>query len=75
MKKSISVTPIHQTGHNCKITAIATVDKHFADKVGFEPIPLHKQKIAPMSIRKLSKTKESRQGELLEVRQFSEIFF
>ena len=42
--------------------------------VRFEPIPLHKKKQAPISIRQLSKTKGSQQGELLEVRQLSEIF-
>ena len=70
----INLNPVHQTGHNCKSTAIATVDKYFAEKIGFEPIPLHKKKEAAISIRQLSKTKGSRQGELLEARQLSEIF-
>lgn len=74
MKKLINLKPTHQTGHNCKTTAIATVDKYFAEKLGFEPIPLHKEKVAPISIRQLSKIKKSCQGELLEVHQLSEIF-
>lgn len=74
MKEFIKLQPIYQTGHNCKITAIATIDKFFGRKLGFEPIPLHKNKSAHLSVRELSKTKGSVQGELLEVRQFSEIF-
>jgi hypothetical protein len=35
---------------------------------------LHKKKTARISIRQLSKAKGSQQGELLEIRQFSEIF-
>lgn len=74
MKKQINLKPIQQTGHNCKPTAIAAVDNFFADQLGFQAIPLHKKKTALLSIRQLSKTKGSQQGELLEVRQFSEIF-
>jgi hypothetical protein len=74
MKKQINLKPIQQTGHNCKPTAIAAVEKFFADQLGFQAIPLHKKKTALVSIRQLSKTKGSRQGELLEVRQLSEIF-
>ncbi len=74
MKKFINVTAVQQTGENCKITAIAAVDKYFAEKISFEPIPLHKNKAVPISMRQLSKTRGSFQGELLEVRQFTEIF-
>lgn len=74
MKKLINLKPTLQTGHNCKPTAIATADEYFANQLGFEPIPLHKKKTVPMSIRQLSKSRRSQQGELLEIRQFSEIF-
>jgi hypothetical protein len=74
MKKYIKLEPIPQTGHNCKPTAIAAVDKYFANQLGFMPIPLHKKSIAPISVRQLAKTKGSVQGELLEIRQLSEIF-
>ncbi len=74
MRKLIKLTPVHQTGHNCKTTAIATTDNYFAERLGFKPMPLHKKSIAPISIRQLAKTKGSIQGELLEIRQFSEIF-
>lgn len=73
MKKQIELIPVQQTGHNCKITAIATIDKYFAKKLGFEPIPLHKKKSALISIRQLSKMRGSLQGELLESHQISEI--
>ncbi|EHL31980.1 hypothetical protein LDG_6150 [Legionella drancourtii LLAP12] len=74
MKKFIKLAPVHQTGHNCKTTAIATTDNYFSKRQGFKPMPLHKKSIAPLSIRQLAKTKGSVQGELLEIRQFSEIF-
>jgi hypothetical protein len=73
MKKYIEISPVPQTGHNCKITAIATIDNYFAKLVGFTPIPLHKQKRHPISIRQIAKTKGSLQGELLEIRLFTEI--
>lgn len=73
MKRCINITPIDQTGHNCKIVAIATVDNYFAKQLGFMPIPLHKQKCHPASIRQIAKKKGSLQGELLEIRLFSEI--
>lgn len=74
MEKLIDLKPVIQTGHNCKTTAIAAVDQYYADKHKFEAIPLHKKKTAPISIRALSKTIGSQQGELLEIRQFPEIF-
>jgi hypothetical protein len=74
MNMHIQVDPVHQTGHNCKSTAIASVDKYFGTKLGFQPIPLHKNKTAPISIRELAKSKGSVQGELLELRQLSQIF-
>jgi hypothetical protein len=43
-KKVIPINAVHQTGHNCKTTAIASVDQYFGETVGFEPIPLHKSK-------------------------------
>jgi hypothetical protein len=70
----IEINPVKQTGHNCKITAIAAVDAYFANLVNFAPIPLHKNKTSAISIRQISKTKGSLQGELLEARQLSEIF-
>lgn len=70
----INLEPVVQTGHNCKITAIAAVENYFAQQLGLQPIPLHKRKTAAISIRQLSKAKGSKQGELLESRQLSEIF-
>lgn len=74
MQNVIDLRPVKQTGHNCKITAIAAVDLFFATQFEYEPIPLHKKKDAPTSIRKLSKKRKSIQGELLEVGQLSQIF-
>lgn len=74
MNVLIELAPITQTGHNCKPTAIAAVEQYFSEQLHFKPIPLHKNKTEPLSIRKLAKKHKSCQGELLEVRQLSEIF-
>lgn len=74
MKKKIALEPVPQTGHNCKTTAIASVDKYYGEKLGFKPIPLHKKKISAISIRELAKKNGSVQGELLEIRQLPKIF-
>ena len=58
MKKLINLKPTHQTGHNCKTTAIATVDKYFADQLGFEPIPLHKKKLPQFRLDSYQKRKD-----------------
>ncbi len=73
MKKTINIKPIHQTGHNCKPTAIATIDQYYGQKFGFTPLPLHKEKKHPISIRELAKRHGSLQGELLEMRQMEKI--
>lgn len=73
-KALIPLKPVHQTGHNCKTTAIAAVDQYFASQLGFEPIPLHKKMSHVISVRELAKEKGSIQGELLDVCQFTEIF-
>jgi hypothetical protein len=73
MRHLVRIEPTSQTGHNCKITAIATVEHYFSRCLGLEPIPLHKKNVAPVSVRQLSKIRGSRQGELLERRQLSEI--
>jgi hypothetical protein len=35
LKTLINLEPIHQTGHNCKTTAIAAVENYFANQIGF----------------------------------------
>ena len=64
--------PIEQTGHNCKIVAIANIEKYFTEGSG-KTFPLHKQKKHFFSIRELAKRHGSLQGELLEVKQVSNI--
>lgn len=74
MKNCLPVTPVKQTGHNCKITAIAAIDQYYAQQLGFLPIPLHKNKSSPVSIREIAKKNGSVQGELLEVQRIQQIF-
>lgn len=64
-----------QLGHECKTTAIATVEAFYADQVGYEAIPLRKDGGRHViSIRELAKQHGSVQGELLEVHQLIDIF-
>ena len=75
MRKIIELSPVSQTGHNCKITAIASIEKFYAEKLNFMPIPLHKnEQTHPVSIREIAKKKNrSVQGELLEIQQLVKI--
>lgn len=72
MDNDIRITPVHQTGHNCKITAIASIEKYYSKMLNFRAIPLHKRN-KPTSIRQLAKKHGSVQGELLEIKQLTEI--
>lgn len=74
--REINLSPVNQTGHNCKITAVATVDQYYGSLFRFNPLPLHKHKKinGNVSIRQLSKAKGSIQGELLEIAQVRGLF-
>lgn len=77
-KAKPKISPVFQTGHNCKITAIATVEKYYAQSVGLTPIPLHKStgfghSKFPFSIRSIAKKHGSYQGEVLETVRWKEI--
>lgn len=67
--RSRAFEPIEQTGHNCKIVAIAAIDNHYARLLNIKPVPLHKAKMNSFSIRQLAKKHGSVQGELLEINQ------
>ncbi|MBV8801528.1 MAG: ankyrin repeat domain-containing protein [Gammaproteobacteria bacterium] len=71
--KILDIYPVDQTGHNCKITAIAAIEKYFSEKNYYLPIPLHKKNTAFLSIRQLAKNVGSQQGELLEIAQVEKI--
>lgn len=62
--------PVEQTGNNCKIVAIANIDRYFTHQQS-GTFPLHKQKTHFFSIRELAKAHGSIQGELLEAQQAS----
>jgi hypothetical protein len=68
----ISLEPVAQMGSICKITAIATVEQHFAKQLKFPAIPLHKMGQATASIRKLAKQFGSAQGEILEFNRWQQ---
>lgn len=73
MKTFFDITPVEQTGHNCKLAAIAMAEQYFSSQKSLQAIPLHKQKRDKMSIRQISKLVGSLQGELLEVNQLTKI--
>ncbi len=66
---NIEMFPVQQTGSNCKTVAITAIDQHYALKLGYSPIPLHKRYDgAPLlSMRQIAKELGSLQGELLEI--------
>lgn len=72
---SINITAVEQTGHNSKITAIASIEQYFSEKIGYVTIPLHKSYAdsPSISLRQIAKKFDSIQGELLEVKQMQEI--
>lgn len=76
----INIIPVPQTGHICKPTALAAIEKYYAEKLKFDAIPLNKRnnplhlhKKHPISIRELAKMHGSIQGELLKVQQIVDI--
>jgi hypothetical protein len=75
----LDINPIVQTGHNCKVTALAYLDTYWGQQLGFEGLFVHKKAASlekdrqPLSLRQLAKTERSVQGELLEVKQMTAI--
>ncbi len=65
------VTIVPHTKHHSKIAAVAAIDATFANKLGFEKVPLYKKDSAMLSMRELAKRHGSLQGELLEVSQLA----
>ena len=83
-ERYLPVTPIQQTGSNCKVVALTCVEKYWGTRLNFFSIPLHKNthnhadkhydtKPAAYSMRQIAKTHRSVQGELLEVTQLTKI--
>lgn len=64
------VNPVPQVGSVCKTVALANIENHFANMLGFEPLPLEKRKKAPASIRQIVKQNGSQQGEILTFEQW-----
>jgi hypothetical protein len=73
--KTLNITPVPQTGHNCKITAIASIERYFSEIMDYASIPLHKRysHSSLISIRQIAKKFGSKQGELLEAKQMEDI--
>ncbi|MDF1757749.1 MAG: hypothetical protein P1U74_05585 [Legionellaceae bacterium] len=75
------IKPTYQSGHNCKIVAIACIDDYWSRRLKFPKIYVHKNKRGvysnipeeKISIRQIAKTHGSIQGELLEIEQLNEI--
>lgn len=70
----IELQALPQLGSICKTVAIANVENHYAQTLGYEPIPLRSHKTASFSIRKLVKKNGSEQGEILEFNQWQKSF-
>lgn len=68
--KYLKILPIPQYSYSCVTTAIAALDRYYADIVGFFPILLHKRFLGSgfISLRQMAKAIGSKQGELLEIR-------
>jgi hypothetical protein len=68
--KAIPLQSQRQIGHTCKVIALSNIENYFAEHCGFTAIPMHKLKTHPLSIRELAKQHGSKQGEVLEWRQW-----
>lgn len=64
VKTTLNALP--QVGSICKVTAIANVEKYYAEQLGFKAMPQQAKKSGQPSIRKIAKENGSSQGEILE---------
>lgn len=73
--KTLDIDPIRQTAGNCKTIAINMLDHYYAAKFGYSAISLHKKYpgSALISLRQIVKQHGSKQGELLEIAQITQI--
>lgn len=71
----LEITPVKQVGMICKLVAVAAIDKYYAKKFNFSPIPLYKDHGShPVSIRQIAKNGGSLQGEVLEIGRLQKVF-